>query len=685
MKRLVLLIAGGVLGGTTMLIAERSGLIGDVVDRPSPVDVTNRATAQRAGAGPGTRFAAYRAAARIADGDTLASLLANAAASAPSLRRDIELDALLMRLAELDPEGAVRIALELTLDEAFVAEAYRAWARQDLQAALRGLALPVDRQIRLAAAVVLFEMVDDDRSGFERVAAELPDDQAERAMLEVEWLAWLADRNPYAALREALLLPDVHVQSRAMPRIAASWVQADPHDALTQAQHLPDDLRIAYLASVASQWSLLDPVAYLDHLRTGGATGEMLFGIPFAVAADPDAALAMAEGISGPVAMQLRSAVFQVLAERGDPLAVVARIDAMGPSPARNDLLQVVAQTYARRDPDAALAWAATRATAVRMAVIAQVAESDPDRLPGLIDTMLRSDTNSQASLVPLLTRMGRDPAHAPLVADQLLARNDRQSVSALRTVVTGWVQQDPGRAMDWVAGNATDLQPALVDQLARSFAETDVAAAATYLDVIPMELRPSWLAGVAGAYARHDPEGAFSWLDRLRGQEGYDQALQQVIAESARTNPVGAAAIAGRTGASLQPATASTIAGNWTREDPEAAARWALGVDDAGARQSAVGAVAMNWARRDLAAAVDWAVALPDDGLRERALSTLLFNSATSGNEVLAQAFVRIADWSPDEARMLLDRHVNDARVRRQIEAEISGSESGVQPGTAP
>jgi hypothetical protein len=475
------------------------------------------------------------------------------------------------------------------------------------------------------------------------------------------------------------------VQTRALQRIAASWVQADAYDAVNQARFLPDDLRRNYQASIASEWSLLDPVEYLNFVRTGSPAPELLIGIPVAAAADPQGALATADTMAGPVAVRLRAAALQALAETGDPLTVIARIDAMGPDPTGNEILEVIARSFARSDPDAALAWAETRASPIRIAVITQLVESDPGRIPELIDAMMRPDPNTPLPLTSLLTRLGRDPANAPLFADRLLERHDGQSANALGNVITGWAGQDPRSAMDWVVDNAVSMNPALLDQLAGAFADIDVEIAAAYLDEIPFELRSSWLTGVAGSFARQNPQAASDWLERFRGQAGYGQAIQYVVAQMAGTAPAEAAAIAGRAGAAMQPSTAGTVAGNWARQDPDAAARWALGMVDSRARRSAVGAVAMNWARRDPDAAIDWAEALPEDALRETALSNLLLNSAILGQDALGKVLIRIAERSPDEAQALLDRHVRNEAVRRRIEVEISASPSANQSGVLP
>ena len=63
-----------------------------------------------------------------------------------------------------------------------------------------------------------------------------------------------------------------------------------------------------------------------------------------------------------------------------------------------------------------------------------------------------------------------------------------------------------------------------------------------------------------------------------------------------------------------------SSLAGRWAAHDPEAAARWATTLADAGQRESAVGSLAGRWAQSDSYEASQWIASLPPGPERDTA-----------------------------------------------------------------
>src|SRR5690606_13946384 len=80
------------------------------------------------------RAEAYRAAASFDDAYTLEKALAAAAARPDSPMQTLELDALLMRLAEIDAQRALSAAQSSRLGERFVAAVLAAWVEDDADA-----------------------------------------------------------------------------------------------------------------------------------------------------------------------------------------------------------------------------------------------------------------------------------------------------------------------------------------------------------------------------------------------------------------------------------------------------------------------------------------------------------------------------------------------------------------------
>src|SRR5690606_24854507 len=119
------------------------------------------------------RFAVYAYAAKSTEPDELESLIHSTAALAPSHRRTFELDALLVRLAELDVARAVRFARTLRLPTEHLVPLFQLWAEQDAGealAALRDIDNPATvREIALA----LIDVLGGDERALERIAAVL--------------------------------------------------------------------------------------------------------------------------------------------------------------------------------------------------------------------------------------------------------------------------------------------------------------------------------------------------------------------------------------------------------------------------------------------------------------------------------------------------------------------------------
>ena len=136
--------------------------------------------------------------------------------------------------------------------------------------------------------------------------------------------------------------------------------------------------------------------------------------------------------------------------------------------------------------------------------------------------------------------------------------------------------------------------------------ARINPAAAMTYLDRVPSELRARWISAVADGYAQNDAPAAASWLTRFRGEPGYEAAVAAVAGRTAQHDPVGAARLFASIDLSQAPDAeqhARAIAMRWARDDIGAAASWARALDNDAIATGAVSAVTSHWAARDAAA----------------------------------------------------------------------------------
>src|SRR5690606_368234 len=102
------------------------------------------------------RIAVYARAAEASSSLEIESLIELALARPASRSRDLEVEALLARLAELDAPRAARFAQSHGLESRFLVPLYRVWAETDADAALDELSLltPPFKQREIALEVL---------------------------------------------------------------------------------------------------------------------------------------------------------------------------------------------------------------------------------------------------------------------------------------------------------------------------------------------------------------------------------------------------------------------------------------------------------------------------------------------------------------------------------------------------
>jgi hypothetical protein len=314
--------------------------------------------------------------------------------------------------------------------------------------------------------------------------------------------------------------------------------------------------------------------------------------------------------------LELERALIRLARERPE----IAKELPGSPPDLQQRAIAAVARGWARRDPEAALAWlqaldpAADRGSFAVRSLFESWAEADPvaagktlnsepvatwlgNPLPGLTLEALKKQ-NSPGSLLQIALQ--QDPfldaagLHRRL-SGQEFDWNPKDS-AALPVDLHGWFPPDPGRS----AADAANLPPgpvrdAIMDYLCGLWAEHDPDAALDFGNrhgletpaVAALRAKPTQ-AMREGAFA--DPAGTFAAL--------FDQELK-LPAEMSR----------GQAFALIQ---------EWGAEDPVAAAAWLASMpgslDEMTSRPSHLlnNILGSGWAQRDPAGAADWVLSLP-------------------------------------------------------------------------
>jgi len=640
------------------------------------------------------RLAVYAYANESTEPDELEFLIQRAAALPASHRRTFELDALLMRLAELDPRRAVRFARTLRLETERLVPLFQSWAERDANAALAELRrfenLGAVREIALA----LLDVLGDDERGLERIETVLS--PAQIPAFRQDAVVRLTARDPFRALRAALALGDTASRTRAVSRIASEWAERDPAAALAQVDTIADEtLRRSYQTTVLSEWARIDPDAVFEHLRAnrgGGETGELVSVLSSLAPADPDGVLELADALPREMRWVAQQFALTVIAER-DPYAAIEKLDALPRDANREQLLSTIAQAFARRDPDGALEWAKSLQPPSQnalMSVLNGISTVDPERA---VDLMLEGDLGmTRPTMLPLLlmsnAAAGRlDSARTAAIADRLVASNDINVVSQIGTLMSAWSRRDPQAALDWLLRNAERAGRHAVTQVASQLAADDPLTAAGVIDRLPSELQGDWLQSVAAGYAQSDAEAAAAWILQYEGRPGFAESLAVIAPALAQSDPRAAARLLDRVDGPLATFAVSQVAAAWAVSDPVAAADWAMQLGDATLRANALTGVVTNWANQDMDGARRWLLAQPRNDLRDQALRQLVQMTVMRDGDVDSQLFdafsndamrqtavmsaaAMLGGRDRDAARRLVDLYVTDPQLRQQAYA---------------
>jgi hypothetical protein len=697
-RTLVLFVAGVVLAGAVMYLRDDGG----GRSRPAAANfVTPQPPAQRAPGepssptielltlatgpvGPAERARLQRL---LADSDrqTLEPLAEQVAALPPIEGRRLALEALFARYAELDAPAAAAYARKLGVPAATLGPLFATWARNDASGALQALAEFRAPAAALTLGIAVLEAIGNDALGIARVLEAAPQIDADRFRVEAA-LAKAAD-DPGAALDDLLGLPRAGIGS-AFERLAAIWIDRDVHGAIASADELADEgLRDELKGALTRMWARLEPDALVDYLIDADPerrTELLRLGALEAFAlVEPARALRAAEAIPGDVgALITRAALMSVARE--NPLHALQLVATLPPAADRTQLRGVIATSYGRADPEAALAWAQglqPPAPNVVANVLAGIAQVDPDRaLEILFRTLDATRQRGASPFTALLANGALSAEHTAALAARLLSTPGRSPELAMLT--RQWAQRQPHDAVRWLLANEGSTPRAALAEAAEQLARRDPAAAIGHLDDVRPELRATWLHAIAGGYAQNDARAAASWIALHRGETGYDAAVVAIAGATAANDPAAAARLFGSVDTAAAPDSqqaAQRIASAWARQDQPAAAAWAAALPDEGARTTAVGEIAAQWAQRDAAAARGWALGLPPGAPRDGALTALL-GAADTVDHVVLDAYsspeaqqrgvgdmVRIlAARDPAAARQLADRYLTDPGARR-------------------
>jgi hypothetical protein len=718
MRSIALLAVGAITGAAGVYSFRPAGVPVDAAfDEPATGSTTESPADVGAGGAVGARIAVLQRAAEAGDALDLEAMLDVAAVAPRSRARDLETRVLLERLAELDPDRAVDYAQSSFLDTLFLVQAFTALASVDPDNAIARL-----RSVRPAArqrgvALGLLDVLGADASAVQRIAEGLPED--DRSSFELDALLARAEIDPFGVLSEVLAGGLPGKRTNLLPRLAELAATQDPSRAVALGAEIKDvNLASSYEYAVFGAWAESDPDAVFAWLETAEPHELASAAAAFRMLAEADAdrLLAMLDSLPPAARTAARRAAASALAER-DPVAALALFEAMPMGQDRETLLRTIAQSYARQDPETALAWARSLVppspNAVQ-SVLQGIAMVDADRAIDLFIEELGAERATESAapnaaavslgFAMLLTSLASDGAAVGRFTDKLLELDNPQAPSILSMTLSNWAARDAEAALSWTLGNAGQLDSNALRNIARSVAEASLDLAVSSLDQLPSQQQAAWVEGLGAEMAQVDVDRARSFLEQFRGRPGYAAALGTVASEMARTDPAGAARLITGAGSPLAlERSATSVARRWASLDPGAAARWAIeDITDAEVRSTALNQVGSVWAQRDAEAAERWLFSLNSGPNRDAAADGYLaaaaqvgrfeprllevYSSELAGQRGVSRAVVTMARVAPDRADEVMDAYLTDQALRAQTEQQIAqqlSASSGAVSGT--
>lgn len=605
-----------------------------------------------------------------AGADELHAIALAALAAADEPGSSFELDVVLARLIEIDPDEALAFAREQNL----------------------GPARTLDIALGLLDASGYSEQALDD------ILARLPD--LDRNELRARALERLASTDPDEALALALaafgrdgITPVFGFFDSSGPqtlrRIATVWAGRDPDAALAAIDTIADpQARSMFAQAVLTRVAQSDAdtvLAYLDVMNVPEPqrAGLMQSAIAQLAARDPERALRYAESLGGQSGQMAMMMTVQQWARR-DAAAALAYVEAMPAGMLRQNPLQQIATAYGRSEPAAALAWAeslTTGRTQAYAAILAGIAQVDPLRALDLAFDESRLGLSSGAQTQVLMSvvlgaAVAGSVSHRAL-ADRVLALDPGQArQNALQMLGQRWAASDLGGALDWFLSNQESVGANALADLARQVGRQDPQTAALYTARLLPELRQDWIRAVASGYAQTDPNGARSWAQQFRGEPVYEAAVTEIIRFSAGADPAGAAAL-------------------WASVD------FADPVREAQIASNIAG----SWAAQDWPAARNWVATLPQGEIRDGALTGLmsvgqeipdasvmsLFSDDERRFQAVSNVIMRTAQFDAERAREMIAQYLDEPWRRERAEQMIENMQRrtpaiyNVPPGAVP
>ena len=329
----------------------------------------------------------------------------------------------------------------------------------------------------------------------------------------------------------------------------------------TKLENLPMNERLMASFLLFGRWAEVDPTAAMAFSNTMGMAGNFVRPTVLQSWASVDPANAA-----------------KYYQDNPREFAMMGMMGGGGPGgrggPGGQGGAAIIAGEWARQDPAAAMAWAASLTTEKGQAmnsVVSEIAKTDPRKAAEMIAQMDAADRgNAYRSVAAQYGALDFVDAQTWI---RTLPADDQ--AAALGSAIRGLSGTDPAAAATaFKAMEAGEAKDRILDDVIGSLARTDPQAAADLLKLQDSEdAQSDGVRALMPAWTAQNPKAALDYADKLGQGDVRDNALQQWVMSNNKGEPADVIKVAAMIDDEDDRNRSISIAAmRWMREDPKAA-----------------------------------------------------------------------------------------------------------------
>ncbi len=398
---------------------------------------------------------------------------------------------------------------------------------------------------------------------------------------------------------------------------------------------LYEPLESEALSAIALAWFERDGASIIATLVKENAYDELkrFYRPVFAVAATERPFEAL-----GPIMAledrQLRNSLFVSLCYGIDADELPRLAHALMTLPVRDRqwIVRNVGSEFAQKNPEFALAWAASltpaEAAELQSWALRSIAQSDPTRALALAGEGTRDRSAIEIGALEALAHT--DPMSAIAIFDKTDDVNEKRSMASY--IARGWGASDGAAAAQWVASlSDTNIDVAeALQSVANNWAHDDIDAAAAFTNKLDMRYRNSWIISVTQGFMYEDTEKYLQWIEQFRAEPWYPLLLTQEVWPMERDNPEAAISYVLALDPAIRNEPLQKLIEQVSDYDPKRAAGWLSQISDDHMRFASMDRLVAFWSSRSPNDLAEWIDSLPPGAFRDSALATLVAHSGS-------------------------------------------------------